>query len=84
MIDDGLPEDEEMAGTGPKPTPETVPAGEPGVQFRADLSRGFTEWLATKRTSVAITTYQWITASDLRKSSGAVARMNVPVEQLWN
>ena len=58
MIDDGLPEDEEMAGTGPEPTPETVPADEPGVRFRVDLSRGFTGWLATKRASLAVTTYQ--------------------------
>ena len=56
MIDDGLPENEEMAG--PKPTPETVPADEPGVQFRVDLSRGFTGWLAMKRASLAVTTCQ--------------------------
>ena len=58
MIDDGLPEDEEMTGTGPEPTPETVPADEPGVRFRVDLSRGFTGWLATKRASLAVTTCQ--------------------------
>ena len=33
MIDNGSPEDEEMAGTGAKPTPETAPADEPGVRF---------------------------------------------------
>ena len=58
MIDDGLPEDEEMTGTGPEPMPETVPADEAGVRFRVDLSRGFTGWLATKRASLAVTTYQ--------------------------
>ena len=39
MIDDASLGDEEMAGTGPKPAPETVPAGEPGVRFRVDVSR---------------------------------------------
>ncbi len=38
--------------------PETVPAGQTEVKFGVDLSRGFTEWLATKRLSLAITTYQ--------------------------
>ena len=39
MIDDASSWAEEMAGTGPKPTPETVPAGERGVRFRVDVSR---------------------------------------------
>ena len=38
--------------------PETAPAGSPGVTFGVDLSRGFTEWLATKRISLAMTTCQ--------------------------
>ena len=52
--------------TRTKPEPEAVPVAEPGaapaaepeVKFGVDLSRGFTEWLATKRVSLAITTYQ--------------------------
>ena len=31
----------------------TVPAGQTEVTFGVDLSRGFTEWLATKRFSLA-------------------------------
>ena len=38
--------------------PETAPDGSPEVIFGVDLSRGFTEWLATKRISQAMTTYQ--------------------------
>ena len=36
-----------------KTEPETVPAGQTEVTFGVDLSRGFTEWLATKRFSLA-------------------------------
>ena len=43
-----------MTGTGP----EAAPAGPPGVTFGVDLSRGFTEWLATKRISLAMTPCQ--------------------------
>ena len=43
-----------MTGTGP----ETAPAGLPEVTFGVDLSRGFTEWLATKRISLAMTPCQ--------------------------
>ena len=42
-------------GTEPGAEPE---AGQTEVKFGVDLSRGFTEWLATKRISLAITTYQ--------------------------
>ena len=34
--------------------PETVPAGQTEVTFGVDLSRGFTEWSATKRLGLAI------------------------------
>ena len=49
-----------MTGTGTETEtgPETAPAGPPGVTFGVDLSRGFTEWLATKRISLAMTTCQ--------------------------
>ena len=39
-----------------KTEPGTVPAGQIAVTFGVDLSRGFTEWLATKRLS--LTTHQ--------------------------
>ena len=49
-----------MTGTGTETEtgPETAPAGPSGVTFGVDLSRGFTEWLATKRISLAMTTCQ--------------------------
>ena len=51
-----------MTGTGTETEtetgPETAPAGSPEVTFGVDLSRGFTEWLATKRIGLAMTTYQ--------------------------
>ena len=49
-----------MTGTGTETEtgPETAPAGPPEVTFGVDLSRGFTEWLATKRISLAMTTCQ--------------------------
>ena len=37
-----------MTKTETETEPETVPAGQTEVTFGVDLSRGFTEWLATK------------------------------------
>ena len=42
-----------MTKTETETESETVPAGQTEVTFGVDLSRGFTEWSATKRLSLA-------------------------------